>query len=157
MSPILTCRIHPAPVTRDLIFLSGMGLGVLTTGSNPPSHSSPCQNSGKTIVERVAVAIPYLKPEQIAQISGLVAQYITAQREKYMLRAIDHLHNKRHARKLGSDSISFHAGTVSASIKKPPKCGGEVTEQPVVPVEDIASCRILGPRDVDRAVEHSGP
>jgi hypothetical protein len=36
----------------------------------------------------IAVAIPYLGPEQIAQVSGLVAQYITTRREKYAARAI---------------------------------------------------------------------
>jgi hypothetical protein len=34
------------------------------------------------------MAIPNLTPEQIAQISGLVVQYITTQREKYAPRAI---------------------------------------------------------------------
>jgi hypothetical protein len=34
------------------------------------------------------VAIPHLTPEQTAQVSGLVAQYITTQREKYAPRAI---------------------------------------------------------------------
>ena len=34
------------------------------------------------------MAPPYLTPEQIAQVSGLVAQYITTQREKYAPRAI---------------------------------------------------------------------
>jgi len=34
------------------------------------------------------MAIPQLTPEQIAQVSGLVSQYITAQREKYAPRAI---------------------------------------------------------------------
>ena len=34
------------------------------------------------------MAIPQLTPDQIAQVSGLVAQYITAQREKYSPRAI---------------------------------------------------------------------
>jgi hypothetical protein len=34
------------------------------------------------------MAIPQLTPDQIAQVSGLVAQYITAQREKYAPRAI---------------------------------------------------------------------
>lgn len=33
-------------------------------------------------------ATPPLTPEQIAQVSGLVAQYITAQREKYTPRAV---------------------------------------------------------------------
>jgi hypothetical protein len=34
------------------------------------------------------MAIPRLKPEQIAQVSGLVFQYITAQRQKYVPHAI---------------------------------------------------------------------
>jgi hypothetical protein len=34
------------------------------------------------------MAIPKLAPAQIAQVSGLVAQYIAAQREKYVSRAI---------------------------------------------------------------------
>lgn len=34
------------------------------------------------------MTIPYLTPEQIAQLSGLVAQYITTQRGKYTPRAI---------------------------------------------------------------------
>jgi hypothetical protein len=34
------------------------------------------------------LATPYLTPEQIAQVSGLVVQYITTQREKYARRAI---------------------------------------------------------------------
>ena len=34
------------------------------------------------------MAIPQLTPDQIAQVSGLVAQYITAQRERYAPRAI---------------------------------------------------------------------
>jgi len=32
--------------------------------------------------------IPHLKPEQVAQVSGLVAQYITSQRARYAPRAI---------------------------------------------------------------------
>jgi hypothetical protein len=34
------------------------------------------------------MVIPQLTPDQIAQVSGLVAQYITAQRERYAPRAI---------------------------------------------------------------------
>jgi len=34
------------------------------------------------------MAMPHLTSEQIAQVSGLVAQYITTQREKYAPRAI---------------------------------------------------------------------
>jgi hypothetical protein len=34
------------------------------------------------------MAIPKLTPDQIAQVSGLVAQYIAAQREKYVSRAM---------------------------------------------------------------------
>jgi hypothetical protein len=33
-------------------------------------------------------SVPRLAPEQIAQVSGLVAQYITAQRVKYAPRAV---------------------------------------------------------------------
>jgi hypothetical protein len=40
------------------------------------------------------MATPRLTPEQIAQVSGIVAQYIATQRERYASRAVPLLYNR---------------------------------------------------------------
>jgi Serpin (serine protease inhibitor) len=70
--------------------------------SNQPSQFSPSNGSQSSeaaahgadsgvilnLLTKGSMAVPYLTAEQIAQVSGLVAQYITTQREKYAPRAI---------------------------------------------------------------------
>jgi hypothetical protein len=43
---------------------------------------------------KMTAAIPKLTPDQVTEVSGLVAGYISAQRQKYAPRAVPYLHSR---------------------------------------------------------------